>query len=237
MYVEQPFVDEGLAARAARFAALGDATRLAVVEALALCDRTPAELAAVLAVPGNLLAHHLAVLERAGLIARRPSDADGRRKYVQLGAAAPDCLSAFGAPVAVDRVRASRLLFVCRRNSARSQLAAALWNARSDVPAHSAGPEPARRVHPRAVRVARDHGLDLGGRRPRGYGDVTEPPDLVVSVCDSAREGEMPFGEAALLHWSIPDPVRAPEADAFQRAFARLSERVARLAPLVRRAA
>lgn len=52
-----------------------------------------------------------------------------------------------------------RVVFGCTRNSARSQLAAAIWAWRSRVPAVSAGTRPAERVHPRAVRVARRRGL------------------------------------------------------------------------------
>ena len=58
-----------------------------------------------------------------------------------------------------------RVLFVCTRNSARSQLAAAAWARRSGIPAASAGTEPADRVHPRAVRVARRHGLAIDPTR------------------------------------------------------------------------
>ena len=52
--------------RAAIHAALGDAHRLAIVEALRLSDRAPSELGVALGVPSNLLAHHVDVLEGAG---------------------------------------------------------------------------------------------------------------------------------------------------------------------------
>ncbi|MDZ5489736.1 arsenate-mycothiol transferase ArsC [Micromonospora sicca] len=58
-------------------------------------------------------------------------------------------------------------MFVCTRNSARSQLAAALWSDRTHTAAASAGTKPAERVHPRAVAVAHRHGLALN-RRPLG---------------------------------------------------------------------
>lgn len=68
-----------LETRAARHAALADVTRLAVVDLLALQDASPREIAERLGLGSNLLAHHLAVLERAGLVERRRSEADRRR--------------------------------------------------------------------------------------------------------------------------------------------------------------
>ena len=54
---------QGLQARAARFAAVGEPVRLAIVEHLALGDAAPSELGALVDLPSNLLAHHLKVLE------------------------------------------------------------------------------------------------------------------------------------------------------------------------------
>ena len=71
--------------------------------------------------------------------------------------------------------------------------------------ADSAGTLPAECVHPKAVRIAGELGLDLASASPKGYNSVVVEPDLVVSVCDRAREAGVPF-DAASLHWSIPDP-------------------------------
>ena len=57
--------------RAAMHAALADPARLAITDTLADGDASPSELAAMLAMPSNLLAHHLRVLEDAGMVARR----------------------------------------------------------------------------------------------------------------------------------------------------------------------
>jgi DNA-binding transcriptional ArsR family regulator len=54
--------------RALAHAALGDGRRLSIVDRLTLGDLTVAELAAVTGMKGNLLAHHLDVLEHAGRI-------------------------------------------------------------------------------------------------------------------------------------------------------------------------
>src|SRR5204862_2194340 len=81
-----------------------------------------------------------------------------------------------------------RVVFVCTRNSARSQLAASLWNGASAVPATSAGTHPAPEVHPGAVAVARRRHLSLVPQPPRHVDDVLAAQDLVVTVCDNAHE-------------------------------------------------
>jgi ArsR family transcriptional regulator, arsenate/arsenite/antimonite-responsive transcriptional repressor / arsenate reductase (thioredoxin) len=62
-----------LARRAAVHAALADPARLAITDTLLAGDASPSELAAMLAMPSNLLAHHLHMLEQAGVITRRRS--------------------------------------------------------------------------------------------------------------------------------------------------------------------
>lgn len=202
-------------------AALGEPLRLAIAEALLLGDLAPDRLAAELGVPGNLLAHHLRVLEEADVLRRSVSQGDRRRRYLQLE---PEALEGLAE---APRLRAASVLFVCTANSARSLLAEALWRERSDVPVASAGHAPAARVAPGTVAVARAHGLALADR-PRGYDAVDGVPGLVVSVCDRAREADPPFA-APQLHWSVPDPVGAGRA-AFGAAFNELDRRVTALA-------
>jgi ArsR family transcriptional regulator, arsenate/arsenite/antimonite-responsive transcriptional repressor / arsenate reductase (thioredoxin) len=214
--------DPSPAARAALHRALGEPSRLAIVEALFLSDRSPGELQVHLGLESNLLGFHLRVLEDAGVVERRPSDGDGRRRYVRLR---PAALERIAAPRGT--VTLSGPLFVCTHNAARSQFAAGLWQARTGEPAGSAGSEPAPVVHPLAVRVAEGYGLDLSGARPRGYDAVTDSPGVVVSVCDRAREGDVPFA-GARLHWSVPDPSKGGRR-AFEAAFADIAERVERL--------
>lgn len=218
--------DRALAARAVRHAALGDPLRLAVVESLMLGDLAPDQLAADLGLATNLLAHHVGVLTGAGLVERTRSHGDGRRRYLRLR---DDALAGLLAP---PTFTVASVLFVCTANSARSQMAQALWSRSSTVPAASAGRAPAPSVHAGAVAVAAAHGLDLGGAAPRAYEAVTEEPDLVVSVCDLAREAQIPF-RSRRLHWSVPDPVEAAAPAAFEAAFAELERRVAALAPHV----
>ena len=209
--------------RAAIHAALGDPARLRMVDALRSGDLTVRQLADIARLPGNAAAHHLDVLERAGVIARRISEGDRRRRYVTLRA---DRLATIEGPRIAP---AGPILFVCTHNSARSQFAAALWRRRTGAEADSAGTDPAARVHPHAVDAATAFGIDLLAARPKGYDEVETAPALVVSVCDRAHEAESPF-DAPRLHWSIPDPVRRGSASAFRSSFAAIASRIERLA-------
>jgi protein-tyrosine-phosphatase len=213
--------------RARVHGALADEHRLAIVDELLLGDRTPGELADLTGLPGNLLAHHLSVLDLADLIHRTTSEGDRRRRYVRLVPGLLDDL------LPRQQIVATSLLFVCTRNSARSQFAAALWRDHTGLAAQSAGADPAPRVHPKAVLVAAERGIDLSTGTPRGYEAVVITPDLIISVCDRARERELPFS-APLRHWSIPDPVARNTRAAFRSAFADISDRVSDLARMHR---
>jgi protein-tyrosine-phosphatase/DNA-binding HxlR family transcriptional regulator len=215
--------------RASLHAVLADEARLAIVDALMLGDASPSELASLAGMPSNLLAHHLGVLESRGLITRRRSEGDRRRTYVQL---VSDELANIGL---LPKTTADRILFVCTANSARSQLAAAVWRRASSVPAASAGTHPAERIDPRAIDTAARHRLRLPRRRPTHLQSVRRPGDVIVCVCDQAFEELQTSGEAraTTLHWSVPDPVRIDTADAFEHAFTEIDTRVRRLAGAV----
>lgn len=212
----------GLVERAAIHAALGDTSRLRIVDTLLIGDASPSELAEMLSMPSNLLAHHLKALEAAGLVTRRRSEGDGRRTYLRLVRSAVDQI----APAA--GTTPGRVVFVCTANSARSHLAAALWTRASDIPATSAGTHPAEHIDARAVAVAARHELPLARVRPRHLDEVVARDDLVITVCDLAHEE---LRERSPLHWSIPDPVRTGTDAAFDATLADLEGRVHALAP------
>jgi protein-tyrosine-phosphatase len=111
--------------------------------------------------------------------------------------------------------RPLRLLFLCTANSARSQIAEALLNARRDprIEAGSAGTHPAPAVNPGAIEVLRAYGIDVSVARPKTIEDVSgERWDIVITVCDSAREHCPVFpGKPVMAHWGIADPAAAPE--------------------------
>lgn len=223
-------------------AALGEPLRLAIVEDLASSDRSPGELASRFGLATNLVAHHLDVLATAGLIERFTSSADKRRRYVRL--TLPSAHEILGHAVPGDGGAPVRVVFVCSANSARSQLAAALWKERTGRDADSAGTEPADAVHPGAVAAARRAGLDLSGAVPRELrDDDTAGIGVVITVCDRAHEELTPGPD--WWHWSTPDPVAASSRgasrhvdegpDPFDVTLAQLDARIATLTnPAVR---
>jgi protein-tyrosine-phosphatase len=214
-----------LTARARVHAALGDPARLAIVDALTLGDASPGEIGVALDMPTNLVAHHVKVLQEAGLLVRTRSEGDRRRTYLRL---VPGILPGLTAP-RLDT--AERVVFVCTHNSARSQLAAALWRDRIGGDVTSAGTAPAQRVHPRAVRVAHQHGLTIDATGTNHVNDVVHDGDLIIAVCDNAHESG-PIRPR--LHWSVPDPSRADTDEAFEAAYTDLADRIDRIAPTVR---
>lgn len=220
-------VNGEVARRAAVHAALADPGRLAIMDLLLVADASPSELQARLSMPSNLMAHHVRVLDQAGLIRRSRSSADRRRTYLSAVHGVLESLAPTTARTA------PRVVFVCTHNSARSQLAAALWRQHSEVPATSAGTDPAPRIHPGAVAAARRHHLAVRTAAPRRVDDVLRPDDLVVAVCDSAHEELDPA--LPRMHWSIADPAGVGTEEAFDQALDSLTERIVRVAPIVRR--
>ncbi len=211
---------DDLRRRAGVHAALGEPARLAIVDLLAVSDRSPTELCERLQITTNLLTHHLDVLASVGLVSRTTSTGDRRRKYVRLERAPLASLAIGRTPPP------GRTLFLCTHNSARSQLAAALWTARTGRPSDSAGTHPADRVHRGAIAAGRRAGLDLRAAVPKlvdAIGPI-ETGTQVVTVCDRAHEELSP--DDTWWHWSIPDPVEAGDAGAFDAVVADLDARI-----------
>jgi protein-tyrosine-phosphatase len=210
--------------RLAKHAALSDPARLRIVDLLTLGDLSPSELQAELGMPSNLVSHHLRTLEYAGLTIRHRSEADRRRSYIRL---APGALEGL---LPGTEQGARRILFVCTRNSARSQLATALWQQVSEIPSTSAGTHPADRIAQGAIDVARRHGVDLADLPPRSLDQVAGEGDFIVTVCDNAHEELTHLGG---VHWSVPDPLRLGTTEAFEMAFSNIAHRINDLAPRV----
>lgn len=137
-----------------------------------------------------------------------------------------------------------RVLVLCTGNSARSQIGEALLSVRGarrpagPVEAESAGSRPAPRVNPYAVETLAAHGIEWHGRVPKTIDEVADRTfDLVITVCDNAREACPYFpGARAQVHWGLPDPADEATPDAAREAFARtydaLDARVAALLAL-----
>jgi arsenate reductase len=101
-----------------------------------------------------------------------------------------------------------RVLFLCSHNSARSQMAEAFMRAYGGVrfEAQSAGTK-ATSLHPLAVRVMAEVGIDISGQRSKSVDDVGESWDVVVTVCDA--NCPIPPRSGMKLRWQFPDPVVA----------------------------
>jgi arsenate reductase (thioredoxin) len=110
-----------------------------------------------------------------------------------------------------------RVLILCTGNSCRSQMAEGLWNhlAGGTWRADSAGSKPAGYVHPLAIRVMGELGLDIARNRSKSLSEFQQTPfDLVITVCDNAQEACPTFpGSGRVLHWPFEDPYHAPGND------------------------
>jgi arsenate reductase (thioredoxin) len=107
------------------------------------------------------------------------------------------------------KMKKIRVLFLCTHNSARSQLAEGLLNALHDdrFQAYSAGTKPSQ-VNPFAVKALAEIGIDISSHTSKHAKDfIGKPVDIVVTVCDSAKE-ECPIFPLAKLqiHHSFKDP-------------------------------
>ncbi len=121
-----------------------------------------------------------------------------------------------------------RVLFLCTRNSARSQIAEALMRSKIERVAAgrfevaSAGATPASGVHPLALQALRDYGIDWSAAKPKSIDSLHgEHWDLIITVCDRAKETCPVFpGQPAFAHWGMDDPSDIEGGDdARRRAF------------------
>ncbi len=223
----------------------GHPVRWQLLSELSRSDRQVRELTTLVGQRQNLTSYHLAQLRGGGLVTTRRSSADRRDAYYSLDlAACRELLAAAGAalhpglqlspstPQAASSSRRSagppvRVLFLCTGNSARSQMAeailASLGGARVEVV--SAGSHP-KALHPTAVRVMQERGLDISGRRTKHLSEFDgQRFDRVISLCDRVREVCPEFPGSVVAHWSIADPATeaVSGADGY-RAFARTAD-------------
>jgi len=113
-----------------------------------------------------------------------------------------------------------RVVILCTGNSCRSQMAEGLWRALGgdEWEVFSAGTHPAGYVHPLAVEVMREIGIDISQQTSKHVNELpADSFDLFVTVCDSAqRECPTLPGVQRTLHWPTEDPV-LPGADPRQQ--------------------
>jgi len=211
---------------------LGHDVRWQLVTTLAQSDFRVQELVKQLQQPQNLVSYHLKQLRDSHLLAEHRSTADARDIYYSLnlvqlqaaynavGMALHPALSStttdytFAHPI--------RILFLCTENSARSQIAEGLLRHLKieGVDVFSAGTTPSR-VHPNAVRVMSNRGIDITEQRSKSVDEFQgQAFDYVITVCDRARENCPVFpNDTRLIHWSLPDPAMVVDQAAQDKAF------------------
>ena len=105
-----------------------------------------------------------------------------------------------------------RVLIICTGNSARSQLAEALVNARmsDEWEAFSAGTQPAAQVNPNALAVLAEIGIQTAGSHPKHISMfLGQRFDAIITVCDDAAENCPVWpGQGKRLHVGFPDPAQ-----------------------------
>jgi arsenate reductase len=110
-----------------------------------------------------------------------------------------------------------RVLILCTGNSCRSQMAEGLFRLLGGdrVAASSAGVDPEGYVHPLAVRVMDELGIDMHTARSKAIEEFLESQfDIVITVCDHAAEHCPAFPGAPMrLHWPTEDPFNAAGDD------------------------
>ena len=106
-----------------------------------------------------------------------------------------------------------RILILCTGNSCRSQMAEGFLNSFDQrITAYSAGTNPSAQVHPKAIQVMQEIGIDISDGYPQDVADyLAQAFDFVITVCDNARETCPVFMGAVKeqLHIGFEDPAEA----------------------------
>ena len=104
----------------------------------------------------------------------------------------------------------TRVLFVCVRNSGRSQMAEAFFNqiAEGKAQAYSAGTQPADKVNPAVVDAMREVGIDISGNRPKALTmEMVEKADRMITMGCGAEAGAVcPASFIETEDWALEDP-------------------------------
>lgn len=129
-----------------------------------------------------------------------------------------------------------RVLILCTGNSCRSQMAESLWETLGDGEwkSASAGSKPSGYVHPLAIRAMQELDIDISEHISKSLEQFQDQPfDLVVTVCDNAKESCPLFsGAKETLHWPFEDPADATgtmeeKLKVFRRVRDQIRERIA----------
>lgn len=240
----------------------GHPIRWRLLTLLAQSDYCVQELVALIQLPQNLVSYHLRQLREGNLVAERKSSADERSVYyrmdlerfrllyLQAASQLHPALTEETTEAAANTQpgKASppplRVLFLCTHNSARSQMAEALLRhlSHGSISAYSAGSDPAEQVHPFAVSIMEQLGIDMSQAYPKHFGAFrSQHFDAIVTVCDRVREVCPVFpDDPKRIHWSFPDPALVEGSEeiryrAFEQTSLQLATRIRLLITLLER--
>jgi arsenate reductase len=107
----------------------------------------------------------------------------------------------------------TKVMFLCTGNTCRSQMAEGFARelGKGLIAAYSAGLMPAGVVHPRAIAVMKETGIDISGQKSKAIdSELLGKMDIIVTLCGNA-EASCPMTPPAIkrMHWLIDDPVGA----------------------------
>jgi arsenate reductase len=127
------------------------------------------------------------------------------------------------------------VLFLCTGNSCRSILGEATFNhlAPAGWRAMSAGSQPTGQVHPRSLALLAREGISTEGYHSKSWDNLSQTPDIVITVCSSAAGETCPayLGPVLRTHWGVEDPAHVTGTDAeidaaFMAAYRTLRKRI-----------
>ena len=109
------------------------------------------------------------------------------------------------------------VLVLCTGNSCRSHLAEGILRAASQgrFQVASAGSKPAGYVHPLAIQVMKEIGLDISSHHSKHLNEfLNQPVETVITVCGNADQACPMFpGQLNRHHWGFDDPAHAIGSD------------------------
>ncbi|MCX7916917.1 MAG: arsenate reductase ArsC [bacterium] len=127
-----------------------------------------------------------------------------------------------------------KILFLCKENSARSQMAEGIVNHfyKDKFIAYSAGSNP-KYVHPLAIHVMREIGIDISNQRSKSVLEfLNEEFDYVIIVCAGDKKGVCPVfpGKVKkIIYWEIPNPTENEKIENFRKVRDLLKEKIENL--------
>ncbi|GCE25109.1 ArsR family transcriptional regulator [Dictyobacter alpinus] len=228
-----------------------------LLQVLAESDYRVQDLVQLLDLPQNVISYHLRLLRQEHVVKERRSSVDERSSYYSIDlerlhtlyqSAAASLHPALADWIGDEQPEAMgpskvRVLFLCTKNSSRSQMAEALlrYHSHGAIEVYSAGSLPAETIHPMALKVLTRIGLDGQQHYPKYVEAFRQQQfDYIVTLCDQQKETCPTFpGDPRRIHWSFADPALVEGSEevryrAFEQTALQLTMRIRLLLSLFR---